>query len=653
MPQFRNISCLVFALVAMGCPDDSSERLTEDEQNCVSGKCDAVGDQTFEFIVVGSGAGGGPVAANLARNGHRVLLLEAGQDEGDDPNYQVPGLHGNASEDPDLRWDYFVDHYTDEELALRDSKMSFDEAANPKGILYPRGGTLGGSTAVNAMITVKPHDRDWDEMAALTGDATWGAPHMEPYFERVQRWLGIEMPNPRLLLFNLRLQQIIVAAAASIVNDTNPRFDIRDLLKDIGQLIGLLTKDINEDAAAKEGMYLFPQAIVDGRRNGSREYLLRTVEEGYPLTIVTGALVHRVIFDDERTEDGALRVAGVEYMRGAHLYEADPRSDLDVAAPAPAFVAASREVILAAGAFNTPQILSLSGIGPADELETLGQDVLLDRPGVGQNLQDRYEVGVVGSVNREFSMLRDCLAVGDESDPCFRKWLKGRGPYETNGVVTAILKRSDPAEPVPNLAIFGLPASFRGYFPGYSDELLADGRHFTWAVLQGHTENRAGSVELRSLDPRRTPDINFRFFGDGDRDDPNRNHDLQAMVEGVQFVREIQKTTNRLMVFEHYEEEVPGDTVDTRDEVEEFIESEAWGHHACCTVKMGDASDPMAVLDSRFRVRGTEGLRVVDASIFPRIPGFFIALPIYMASEKATDVILEDWGETRIEANMP
>jgi choline dehydrogenase len=159
--------------------------------------------------------------------------------------------------------------------------------------------------------------------------------------------------------------------------------------------------------------------------------------------------------------------------------------------------------------------------------------------------------------------------------------------------------------------------------------------------LKARTAN-TGRVRLTSPNPWDTPDINFQYFGDGQRkDDP----DLTAVVDGVNFARSI---NNRLRVLGLIKDEVaPGAAVDGDDAVRDFIRDQAWGHHASCTNKIGADGDPMAVLDSRFRVRGTQGLRVVDASVFPKIPGYFIVSAVYMIAEKATDVILEDAGLAR------
>jgi choline dehydrogenase len=296
-------------------------------------------------------------------------------------------------------------------------------------------------------------------------------------------------------------------------------------------------------------------------------------------------------------------------------------------------------VILSAGAFNTPQLLKLSGIGPKEELERLSIPVLLDLPGVGENLQDRYEVGVVTQMSREFSLLTDCTfdvpAGGADPDSCFKEWLAGRGLYCSNGTVLGVIKKSRPERTIPDLFIFGLPARFTGYAPGYSRELEQHKDVFTWAVLKAHTNNSAGRVSLRSTDPRDVPDINFHYFGEGN--DP-AGEDLDAVVEGVKFARRLMRKASNHVV----RELIPGEAVESSEQIAEFVKNEAWGHHASCTCKMGPRADRTAVVDSRFRVHGTRGLRVVDASVFPQIPGFFIVAAVYMLSEKATDAVLAD-----------
>jgi choline dehydrogenase len=215
-----------------------------------------------------------------------------------------------------------------------------------------------------------------------------------------------------------------------------------------------------------------------------------------------------------------------------------------------------------------------------------------------------------------------------------------------------VLSRSEPQRSEADLHIFGIPGVFKGYVPGYSAEGLATKHHFTWVVLKGHTENRAGTVRLRSADPRQPPEINFRYFADTERgqdvasvrrSSDIADPDLRAVVLAVERVREFQERTQyRLGVTSRLREVWPGPEVDTPGEIAQWVKDEAWGHHAAGTVPIGREGDPRAALDSRFRVRGVRGLRVVDASVFPRIPGTFIVLPVYMMSEKAAETILAD-----------
>jgi choline dehydrogenase len=621
----------------------------------------------YEYVVVGSGAGGGPLAANLARKGHKVLLLEAGDDQGPNLNQQVPAFNFRSTEDEKMRWDYFVKHYGDEKLAQKDSKMTWEtpsgtiyvgldppSGSKQKGIFYPRAGTLGGCTAHNALITIYPHESDWANIAQLTGDSSWDPKNMRQYFQRLERceylpnntsghgftgWLGTNRADLKLALGDFKILSIIGAAAAAMGHS------ILDLIPaKISQLLGLLLRDVNSIDPRRdmtEGIYQLPLATSNGKRNGPRDFLVYTAKK-FPLEIRTSCLATRVLFDESSGISTTPKAIGVEFLEGASLYKADPRSNPS-AAGTKHRVIVSREVILAAGAFGTPQLLKLSGIGPKDELEKFGIRVVKDMQGVGTNLQDRYEIPVVTKIQGDFPIISKCT-FGKPGDPCLEEWNDGRGPYLSNGLTVGLVKKSSLADSDPDLFIFGGPAYFKGYFPGYSELTTSDKKHFTWAVLKAHTHNQDGTVKLISADPRDMPDIDFNYFNTTPSETSQAVRDLGAITEGLNFARRIMDDVLPI-VTGPLEEASPGRHVASQEEVKEFIKNEAWGHHASCSCPIGADEDPKAVLDSRFRVRGVSNLRVVDASVFPRIPGFFIVLPIYMVSEKATDVILEDIGK--------
>jgi choline dehydrogenase-like flavoprotein len=225
-------------------------------------------------------------------------------------------------------------------------------------------------------------------------------------------------------------------------------------------------------------------------------------------------------------------------------------------------------------------------------------------------------------------------------DPQHRRWRRwwqpGGGVYGSNGAVLAVVAKSSPARPLPDLACFALLGPFHGYFPTYSSVFPRNLNSLTWAILKAHTRNRAGRVTLRSPNPRDPPHVDFRYFEEGD---DAAGEDLDSVVEGIRLVRRLTAPLRRRGLVAR--EEVPGEGVSTDDELRQFVRDNAWGHHASCTCAIGPRAEG-GVLTSDFRVHGTAGLRVVDASVFPRIPGFFPVGAVYMAAEKAAEAILQE-----------
>lgn len=628
------ISALCAALALLAACDGGADRDPEPAESSVPQRCrGALDEDEFHYIVVGSGAGGGPVASRLAEAGCQVLLLEAGEDVGDHGRYRVPAMHALSTEDPAMAWWFWVQHHFDRSDDERDTKYT-DE-----GILYPRGSALGGSTAVNALVTVLPPPSDWNRLAELTGSPEFRASEMQPTYDKVREWLSIELPDPALAMSDASVVDYLLAAASAFAAEgaLGGSVEPGDAVGTASALGSLLQQDLNASLATHEtsGLFRLPLATRDGKRNGTRELILDTVEDGHPLTVRTGSFVTRVLWDNPNASHP--RAVGVEYVTGAGVYGA---SLAQGQAMTTRHASADVEVILSAGVFNSPQLLMLSGVGDANHLSEHGIDVVVDRPGVGLNLQDRYEVAVVTELDEPLAIIEDCDLLGKTaSDPCLDDWVDGGGVYETSGFLATVLRRSSEASPLSDLQVFATTSDARGYFPGYASAALEDARRFSWLILKAHTKNSDGYVRLKSADPFQSPKIVFNSF---DELDPMGDPDLQAVVSGVEFVRDIEARMQARMVSGHLEELWPGSEVQSREDIAQWIRDEAWGHHASCTNKMGPPSDPLAVVDTSFRVIGTRGLRVVDASVFPEIPGTFIALPTFMLSERAAQILLDE-----------
>ncbi|KAH0592820.1 hypothetical protein MHUMG1_09465 [Metarhizium humberi] len=624
--------------------------------------------EEYEYVVVGSGPGGGTVAANLARAGHSVFLIEAGQDQGENLIEQVPAWFNMAGETPGISWQFFVNHFQNETQARRDNKYTYrlnngsyyvgldpPADAEPLGIYYPRGATVGGSSQVNAMYFVVPPDSDWTHIANLTNDDSWLPEKMREYFVEVER--NGYLPPDQLghgydgFVSSGRVNDTFTTSRPGVTKLVKEA--IRELegvdVRSEQQLVDLLRRDINRiEPDRYEKSQVFDIALhIDSRRrrNGARNYIADTLsalnEDGsakYPLTLSSHSLATRVLFEDAKGGHKP-RASGVEYLVGEALYSADDRYNASDAGELKR-VAASREVIVAGGAFNTPQILKLSGVGPRAELEKLGIPVVVDLPAVGNYMQDNYESGVSVRANTpwENNPSENCKmnpSLPPSDDPCLELWQsQGLGPYGEGGApLSALFKSSVSETPDCDIALFGGPnADFHGFFPGFS-RVRAPDNAFFWSLVKLQTGNEAGTVTLRSTDPRDTPLINFNWF------EQKADRDLQALEEAADMVKRVFNATGA--PYAPFEIIEPSPEIETK----QAIKDNAYSHHVTSTCRMGPKDDPDYCVDPDFNVNGVEGLRVVDASVFPRTPGAFPVVPVFMISQKASHVILDGLSE--------
>ncbi|KAI1759912.1 GMC oxidoreductase [Hypoxylon sp. FL1150] len=594
----------------------------------------------FDYIVVGSGPGGGPLAVDLAKGGHTVLLLEAGDDLSDDPVYSNVGRFAEASNDARTRWDFFVKHSDDPERELKYERMTWrtadgsfyvgldpPEGAEQLGVYYPRAAALGGCAIHNAAVFHLPNDDNWNHIADVTGDDSWRAPEMRKIFEEIENnhylangtaghgfsgWLDSNQ-NSGLWLGNatdgIELLKVIAQSSGAIANSSAISDD---------DLKALMNKDINGPEPGRDqstGIFgMATHTTATGERFSAANYIKRALEENpdLPLEIRLNSFLTNIQWD-QLSPDQPPAVMAIDYVVGQSAYKADPRYDPSKNTTA-GFSWVGKELIIAGGTFNTPQILKLSGIGPAEELQRHNITVVADVPGVGENLGDNYEGGLVS------------LAAE---------------PLEGFSNTYVVQLKTSASEENRDIFLWTMNGAFEGFWPGWPQNYGPTVLGFPFVHMDPRSANE-GSVTLRSADPFEPPDINFRFFAGADSE-----KDLDAMLEAIRFAQSARDLLPESAGLAPFDEQHPckGDGGDCSDEaVKEYLKLQAYSHHASGTSKIGSADDPTAVLDSRFRVRGVTRLRVVDASVFPKPPGAFPVLPTFMVSKKAAKAILEDAG---------
>jgi len=526
--------------------------------------------QEYDYIIVGAGSAGCVLANRLSEDPDvRVLVLEAG------PKDRSIFIHMPAALSYPLANDKFNWFYQSEPEPFLDGRS----------IYCPRGRVLGGSSSINGMAYVRGHARDYDRWSQ-SGLQGWGYAHCLPYFRRAQNhelgpddYRGGEGPQH-----------------VSAGKMTNPLFQA---WIEAGRQAGYpITEDMN--GYQQEGIGRMDMTTYKGRRWSTAMAYLYPAMERPNVTVESGVLTLRVLLEGQRA-------VGVEVARGGGT---------DV-------LRAGREVIVSAGAINSPQLLQLSGIGPAEVLRAAGIEVVHELPGVGENLQDHLEVYVQHACTQPVS-------VYSATQPWNKPWVGARwllfkeGPGATSHFEAGGFIRSRAGIEHPNLQYHFLPIAVN-----YDGSNPVKGHGFQAHVGPMRPTSR-GHVHIRSSDPRQAPAILFNYMG--------TENDRQEMREAIRLTREIFSQR----AFDPYRgaELAPGPGVQSDAEIDAFIRQKAESaYHPCSSCRMGPESDTTAVVDGAARVHGLEGLRVVDASIMPDIVSGNLNAPTIMLAEKLADAI--------------
>jgi choline dehydrogenase len=412
----------------------------------------------------------------------------------------------------------------------------------------------------------------------------------------------------------------------------------------------------------KEGLWALPFHVTPRwKRFSPRDYILETLnvkgtngKQKYPLHLQLESLATKVLFDTCSSSNSTKpRAIGVEYLHGKSVYKADPRHQPNTTGTLHRAYA-RKEVIVSGGTFSSPQLLQLSGIGPASLLSKYNIPVMSDLPGVGRNLQDNYEIPVYGAAQVSLVETPDpdapVCTYGAPNDPCVALWQNGTGPYARGGSNSNafLLQTPHAVSNERDMLLFGFGGSiFRGFAPPTAqNNTSVPPTTFSWSTVKMHPQNTGGYIQIKSADPTETPEVNMNYFATG------ADTDLNAMLDTVAFVRRAFATTASpvgpvIPVSPPCPATLISETGYCQDaEIDrEWIQDQVFGHHPTSTNKVGPDDDDMAVLDTRLRVKGVQGLRVVDASAFPRCPGAFPAVATFMLSERATELVWDDVGK--------
>jgi choline dehydrogenase len=534
-------------------------------------------DSEFDYVIVGAGSAGCVLANRLSANpALRVCLLEAGGDN-KSPLVSTPGAFGYFMFSKKFNWAY----RDKPNAALRSGRPTF----------LPRGKGLGGSSAINGMVYIRGHRADYDEWAAL-GNAGWSYDEVLPYFKRSED--------------NIRGANAYHGEGGPLhVSDSELQYPISKVFLEAAKQVGLpLTDDFNGEQQEGIGAYQF--TIRNGKRASVAATYLRPVLNRPNLTVITSAHVQRLEMDDKR--DGK-RVTGV-------TYEAAGRRQT---------IKAVREVILSAGAYNSPHILMLSGIGDPAVLQPHGIEVRHALPGVGRNLLEHVDACVLTRSRNHGGISLSPRDVLRFAWNILRYAFASKGPLRASVSEVGGFLRTSPEQAIPDIQFHVAPLLFDDC--GRDLKMLAKtGYSCHVCVLRPKS---VGTVGLSNADPYTQPAIDHQLLAHPD--------DVKCMVDGLRIARKWMSAP----AFDGVQKEelVPGPAVQTDAEIE-AVAREHLGivFHPVGTCKMG--TDDMAVVDRQLRVHGLQGLRVVDASVMPTLVGGNTNAPTIMVAEKASDMIL-------------
>jgi len=530
--------------------------------------------RTFDYVIVGAGSAGCVLANRLTANGrHRVLLLEAGPRD-TNPWIHIPLGYGKLFAMPEVNWMY---------------QSEPEPELGGRRVFTPRGKVIGGSSSINGLVYIRGQHEDFDEWARL-GNAGWGFNDLLPYFKRAEdqqrgenHYHGVGGPLA--------------------VSDLPDRHELVEAWIRAATELGIPRND-DFNGARQEGAGYFQATAKDGRRSSCAVAYLKPVSTRTNLEVQTGALATRVRFE-------GTRAVGVDYEQAGTTHS----------------VSAHREVILAGGAFNSPQLLQLSGVGPRALLERHGIAVVRDVAAVGQGLQDHFYVRTIWRCTRPITFNDDMRSIWRQAMVGVRYALAKRGPLTVSAGYGGAFIRTRPEMLRPDVQL---------YFINFSTDKMGTKLHpfpgFTASVSNLRPESR-GHVSITSADPRAAPAIQYNYL--------STDEDRRAMVAGLQTVRRMMQTPamQPYVAAEH----APGEHAQSdADWLAYAREVGGTVYHPTTTCRMG--ADDDAVVDPALRVRGLHGLRVVDASIMPNVVSGNTNAAVIAIAEKGADLILADAG---------